>query len=309
MLAQLLASSLAITYASANCLHGTSFMPRAEGEVQVSKFGYTGLQGPLNWAALDPANRACRLSSVQSPIVLDDAVPKATEKPKIEIEALEEAEFENLGTTLEVVIAEGKGKTTFAGKEFALKQFHLHTPSEHRINDEYFPLEMHMVHQAQDGGIAVIAIPFQLDEEGGTTELLTAATENLQDVATPGTATTTGALDFATLVAAVEAGPLFQYTGSLTTPPCAEGLTFLVLEQPLPLDIKTYNALKRVIKFNARYTQNTLGQPNFLALATDLSVREDGLKAPQQAAQANATAPGVTRTRTRTGNGKHGHRH
>ncbi|KAF7309319.1 Carbonic anhydrase [Mycena indigotica] len=262
MFTRLLVSSLAVTYASASCMHGTSFMPRAEGKVDISKFGYSGLQGPLNWAGLDPANSACRSSKVQSPIVLDDSVGKAKSKPKIEIETLEETEFENLGTTLEVVIGEGKGKTTVEGKEFDLKQFHLHTPSEHRINDEYFPLEMHMVHQAKDASIAVIAIPFQLTEDGSTTELLTAATANLKDVGKPGTATKTGKLDFAALIKAVEDGPLFQYTGSLTTPPCAEGLTFLVLEKPLPRERQ----------------DNKLGESNLLAVSTELFAKEDGCK-------------------------------
>ncbi|KAJ7065588.1 alpha carbonic anhydrase [Mycena amicta] len=267
-----LAGALASS-ATANCLHGTTFSPREEGTVAISKFGYTGLQGPLNWAGLDTANSACRTGRTQSPISIDDSIPKAKSAPKVEIASVEEAEFENLGTTLEVVI---EGKTTFEGKEFTLKQFHLHTPSEHRIRDEYFPLEMHMVHQAEDESIAVIAVPFQLSEDGSTTSLLTAAIENLADVTSPGTATKTAPLDFTELIRTIEEGPLFQYTGSLTTPPCKEGLTFLVLENPLPLNVKTYNALKNVIKFNARYTQNNLGDDNLLAVSNTVTTKEDG---------------------------------
>jgi len=77
---------------------------------------------------------------------LDDSVSFASEAPEVSIANVEEAEFENLGSTIEVVV---NGTTKVAGTEFALKQFHLHTPSEHRINDEYFPLEMHMVHEAE----------------------------------------------------------------------------------------------------------------------------------------------------------------
>ncbi|KAK7007873.1 carbonic anhydrase [Favolaschia claudopus] len=259
---------------SANCMHGTTFFPREEGgEVKVGKFGYSGLQGPLNWAALDPANSACRSSNVQSPIVIDDSIPRAKSAPKVEIATVEEAEFENLGTTLEVVV---KGKTTFEGKEFELQQFHHHTPSEHRINDEYFPLEIHMVHQAADESIAVIAVPFQLTEDGSTTEILTSVIENLDKIKEPGTRTNTGKLDFAPLIDAIQKGPLFQYTGSLTTPPCAEGLTFLVLEKPLPINVKTFNALKSVIKFNARYSQNKLGETNLLSVASQFAAQQDG---------------------------------
>ena len=94
---------------------------------------------------------------------------------------------------------------------------------------------------------------------------------------TPGTRTKTGALDFTEVINHVATTPLFQYTGSLTTPPCAEGLTFLVTEVPLPLNVATFNKIKNVIKFNARFTQNTLGQTNLLQVAADLAIKRDGL--------------------------------
>ncbi|KAF5361476.1 hypothetical protein D9758_006220 [Tetrapyrgos nigripes] len=262
---------------SANCMYGTHLHRRQEGTVEVSNFGYSGTQGPVNWASLSSENSACTSGKTQSPIVLDDTVSFAEEAPKVVIDNVEEAEFENLGTTIEVIV---NGTTSFAGTDFSLAQFHLHTPSEHRINDEYFPLEMHMVHEAEDGSIAVIAVPFQLTEDGSTTELLTAVIENLADIETPGTATKTGALDFTELSDAIQTKPLFQYTGSLTTPPCAEGLTFLVLSEPLALNVATFNAIKKVVKFNARFTQGSLGETNLLEVATgtfqDLQIAING---------------------------------
>ena len=143
----LVASALA-SYVSASCLHGTSLLPRTElpgGKVAVSTFGYTGLQGPLNWAGLATANSACASSKVQSPINIDDTIGLAKKAPVVKIDSVQNAEIENLGTTVEIIV---NGTTTFAGKDFSLKQFHFHTPSEHRIAEEYFPLEMHMVHEA-----------------------------------------------------------------------------------------------------------------------------------------------------------------
>jgi hypothetical protein len=122
----------------------------------------------------------------------------------------------------------------------------------------------------------VIAIPFQLTEDGSTTELLTSVIENLSKVTEPGTSTTTGPLDFGPLIEAIETRPLFQYSGSLTTPPCKEGLTFLVMEEPLALNVKTYNALKAVIKFNARYSQNKLGDVNLLTVANEHAKFQEG---------------------------------
>jgi carbonic anhydrase len=73
----------------------------------------------------------------------DASVTVLTEKPVIKIPE-QEVEFENLGTTIEVIV---NGTTSIAGSDFQLVQFHMHTPSEHHINGEYHPLEVHMVHQ------------------------------------------------------------------------------------------------------------------------------------------------------------------
>jgi carbonic anhydrase len=156
--------------------------------VPVSKFGYTGQVGPLLWQTLAAENALCEQGVNQSPINIgellfpsvpnkffsmkmsdkvitvaimqmcletgnntnhphqtDKTIKTATESPKIKITNAGSNEFENLGTTVEVI---ANGTTEFGGKTFNLKQFHFHSPSEHRINEEYFPLEMHMVHEA-----------------------------------------------------------------------------------------------------------------------------------------------------------------
>ncbi|KAI0753199.1 alpha carbonic anhydrase [Daedaleopsis nitida] len=272
------ALSLLALQVSANCMHGTYMSRRAEGEVKVSNFGYSGTIGPLNWASIDSANSQCAMSKVQSPIVIDSSVPFATEAPKISFKNVEEAEFENLGSTIEVI---ADGTTNFAGKDFTLKQFHFHTPSEHRINDEYFPLEIHMVHEAADKSIAVLALPFQLTEDGSTTQLLTNVIKNITDIAEPGTVTKTGPLDFGVITETLQTKKLFQYTGSLTTPPCAEGLTFLVLSEPLPIDVKTFNTIKKTIKFNARYSQNKLGDRNLLDIAAEQAAKDGNISNAQ----------------------------
>ncbi|KAF2453898.1 alpha carbonic anhydrase [Lineolata rhizophorae] len=261
-------------FVDASCMHATSKLQRRvtpEGGVEVSTFGYTDLIGPLNWAALDAENSACTTGTVQSPINIDETIPITSEAPIINFPSVESAEFENLGSTVEVIV---NGTTQFAGVDFELKQFHFHTPSEHRIHEEYYPLEMHMVHEAADGSgaVAVLAIVFDLSTDGSTTDLLTRVTEHLDEIATPGTVTETAALDFEELAHHLTTTPLFQYTGSLTTPPCAEGITFLLTEEPLPIDVATYNALKSVIKFNSRFTQNKLGNGNLLLLENNLQL-------------------------------------
>lgn len=141
----------------ASCAHGTFLSPRAEGgTVEVKTFGYSGtivrlptsppkkalqcanigMQGPLNWAALEaPANSVCATGTKQSPIDMVDGVFTVIPGTDVQItvnDMPDGAEFENLGTTVEV-ITQG-GTLDVGGKQFELQQFHFHLPSEHLDN-------------------------------------------------------------------------------------------------------------------------------------------------------------------------------
>ena len=134
-----------ISCVSANCLHGTSLHERMLAKRgQIESFGYTNRLSPINWANLNPDFIACSTSKNQSPINLDTSIMFATEVPQIDIPIAKTAQLLNIGTTLEVM---HNGTTIFANQTFNLIQFHFHTPSEHRFNDEYFPTEMHIVHE------------------------------------------------------------------------------------------------------------------------------------------------------------------
>lgn len=113
-----------------------------------------------------------------------------------------------------------------------------------------------------------MAVLFELSSDC-TTELLTGVIKNIKDIEEPGSVTKTGPLDFEPLIDHLQTKPLFQYAGSLTTPPCAEGVTFFVTKEPLPVNVETFLALKSVVKFNSRYTQNALGETNLLQVASE----------------------------------------
>lgn len=119
----------------------------------------------------------------------------------------------------------------------------------------------------------------------------------MNKISTSGTVTESPALAFGGLATAINGQSLLAYTGSLTTPPCAEGLKFFVTTQQLPLDVATFNKVKSVVGFNARFTQNTAGSPNLLALspailaaaANSAAPVSEVVKAPTEVPAANST--------------------
>lgn len=136
---------------SAICDHGTRLRPRSQtaGVIEVADFGFNALDGPLNWHGLDPENADCAVGKNQSPINIYSAdittVPGSS--LTFEVESYPSgAEFQNLGSTVEV---ETEGTLVRDGKEYELAQFHFHTPSEHRVDSEHYPMEVHFVFQAE----------------------------------------------------------------------------------------------------------------------------------------------------------------
>lgn len=130
--------------AIAACHYGTSYFPRGPN-VTINTFGYTGLNGPLNWFSLnETTNALCATGRYQSPINLNASIPTASgNSVSFNVSSYPDgAVFENLGGTLEVP---SNGTLVVGNTTYKLAQFHFHTTSEHRIDLEYFPMEMHFV--------------------------------------------------------------------------------------------------------------------------------------------------------------------
>jgi carbonic anhydrase len=187
-------------------------------------WGYAGEAGPENWSKIDAKFVMCAIGRNQSPIDLAGFVEADLKPLKADYKA-GASEIVNNGHTVEVSYSPGS-TLTVDGRTFELKQFHFHAPSENRISGKQFPLEGHLVHADKDGNLAVVALMFQ---EGAANPLLAKLWEKM-----PAKAGDKGALPAGLSVMQLLPADrdYYRFNGSLTTPPCSEGVWWLVMKKP-----------------------------------------------------------------------------
>jgi hypothetical protein len=116
--------------------------------------------------------------------------------------------------------------------------------------------------------IVVIALFLQVSTNPSNS-LIASLSPHIKSIPKPGDKVTIPAgIDFTDVISKIASSPVLQYTGSLTTPPCAEGVTFMIVKDPLDISVADFNAIKAVVKFNARFIQNVLGHSNMLEVGT-----------------------------------------
>lgn len=187
-------------------------------------WGYTGEAGPANWGKIDAKFVMCGLGRNQSPIDLAGFVEADLKPLKLDYKA-GAADILNNGHTVQVDYAKGS-TLTVDGRAFELVQFHFHAPSENKVKGKQFPMEGHLVHADKEGNLAVLAVMFQ---EGAANPLLAKLWEKLPAKAGDKNALAQG-LSVTQLLP--KERDYYRYNGSLTTPPCSEGVRWLVLKKP-----------------------------------------------------------------------------
>lgn len=204
-----------------------------------------------NWTYDDPTHwdETCATGVRQSPIDLREQA--LIDEPDIDFAySAGDASIFNNGHAIEVTAPTGQTMTT-GGETFALQQAHFHDPSEHHLDQETFPMEMHLVHRRQDEGLAVVSVLFREGAENAALARLWAVIP-----AAVGKEHAT-AVDFDPS-AFIPADPIhFEYEGSLTTPPCTEGVRWFVMHAPLEASAEQIAALRSRIGENARPIQAT----------------------------------------------------
>jgi carbonic anhydrase len=187
-------------------------------------WSYSGETGPENWAELSPDFEACGIGVNQSPIDISKTV--SAELASLQFDYKNHgATVVNNGHTVQVNV--GSDSWLIAGGEnFQLVQFHFHSPSEHQIDGELFPLEGHFVHQNASGALAVVGVLFRSGE--WNTDLARIGNAIPDAINQPEPID----VDIADLDLYGDHDSYYRYNGSLTTPPCTEGIQWYVLKSP-----------------------------------------------------------------------------
>lgn len=214
---------------------------------QGASWGYTGSKAAHKWGDLDAQYTACKAGIAQSPVdihqfVQEDLPVLSGSYSPTPLEVL------NNGHTVQVNYGSGSGFRA-DNKNFNLLQFHFHTPSEHYIDGAPYPMEMHFVHKSADGTLGVIGVMIKLGAHNPVIEGI------WQNVPPAGETKRVNTVELsASDLMPAETG-YYAYDGSLTTPPCSEGVKWFVMQAPIEMSQAQLVAFQSVFPVNARPVQ------------------------------------------------------
>ncbi|MEX8518702.1 MAG: carbonic anhydrase [Leptothrix sp. (in: b-proteobacteria)] len=210
-------------------------------------WSYGGETGPAAWAELKPSFATCATGQRQSPIDIRGGLKVDLEPIKFDYRPTGFNVIDN-GHTVQANLGLGNS-IEVNGRRYELLQFHFHRPSEERINGRQYEMVVHLVHKDPEGRLAVVAV---LLEQGRAHPIVQVVWNSLpleknEELTAP------APLDPSLLLP--EDRRYYTYMGSLTTPPCSEGVLWLVLKQPVSLSPDQLALFARLYPMNARPTQ------------------------------------------------------
>ena len=194
---------------------------------------------------------------VQSPIDIDTTLTIKSTLPSIQLNyAAFPLTIVDNGHTIQVV-SDGKSTMTYNNTVFTLKQFHFHYHSEHTINGKSTPMEVHFVHEdAKTGNLMVLGV---LLEAGTTNTLIDQLWNNIPKVKEQETSISNVTVDPLQLLPTNR--KYYQYTGSLTTPPCSQGLNWIVFKNRVKMSATQLTTFGTLYSHNYRPAQATNNRP------------------------------------------------
>jgi carbonic anhydrase len=215
-------------------------------------WSYDGSAGPEAWARLNPEFAKCSSGQRQSPIDIRGGIKVDLDPVQFDYKPVAFGVVDN-GHTVQVNLGQGNA-IEVQGRRYELVQFHFHRPSEERIDGRQFDMVAHLVHKDPEGRLAVVAV---LLDRGSAHAVVQQVWNNLPlekgeqlDARTP--------IDLSALLPADRR--YYTYMGSLTTPPCSEGVLWMVMQQPVTISQSQINIFAKLYPMNARPIQSAAGR-------------------------------------------------
>lgn len=215
------------------------------------EWSYSGKTGPEYWGSLDPSYVQCAKGLKQSPINISTSkLVKSFDQDQIKFH-YKPTNFKilNTGHTIEVVPGNQENILWVNNEQYILKQFHFHHLSEHELNHEKFPLEIHLVHQNSNGQIAVVGL---FVKEGLQNNVLKNVFKNMPKMAGL-EEMVINPINLTDLFP--EEKSFFTYEGSLTTPPCTEGVRWFIFKEPIEMAETQISSFSELYPANYRPLQ------------------------------------------------------
>ena len=209
------------------------------------EWSYHGGTGPGHWGSLSEDFAVCSVGTQQSPIDLAGAISASGAAPALMMNSISDVQVSRNARGVTYSAASVDAGLTLNGIDFTLLQFPFHARSEHHINGEDFPLEVHFVTASEDGALAVVGVMFEEGDAHPDLDALWAAipAENESGEGPD-------SLSLERFIPGDE--PVFRYEGSLTTPPCSEIVSWTVFPTPIEASAEQIQAFTDLVEDNAR---------------------------------------------------------
>ena len=217
-----------------------------------SHWSYEGAGGPDGWGRMKPEFAKCSTGSRQSPIDIRDGIKVSLDAVQFDYKPSAFRVVDN-GHTVQVNVATGNSIEVL-GRRYELLQFHFHRPSEERIDGKQFDMVVHLVHKDLEGRLAIVAV---LLERGSALPIVQSVWNNLPLEKGDEVAARLP-LDLGALLPTERS--YFTYMGSLTTPPCSEGVLWMVMKNPMQVSADQIGIFSRLYPMNARPVQSAGGR-------------------------------------------------
>ena len=214
-----------------------------------AQWGYSGAEGPANWAKLSSGYGTCKLGMSQSPVNIAASKSLRADLGPIELDYRPTPlSVVNNGHTIQANYS-SDSHMRVSGKTYKLLQLHFHSPSEDNVNGKPYDMQAHFVHKSDGGQLAVLGVFLKKGKEN---PFIQKVWDEMPHKAGE-TQTSNAQINGAELLPSN--GTYYHFSGSLTTPPCSEDVQWYVLKTPVEVSARQIKQFVSVVGHNARPTQ------------------------------------------------------